>query len=221
MLEIEKFIPRENFYVALLFDEGYWMVKILRKQQLTVKMPFDFGNITNGDVSGWTTPTDAVGRFHLEPQEEETLYQFFTGISPSQAKLYLQYTQREDRMSLIAPRPVPGVIGFWDGEVTSYHDPSPCTELWSVHDLVPYFNMENPHSSGVFCNTMDWVPISTSFWITPFTYQVIRDTELVKRFLRGERRCTVRTMGDGHRPIKAPAWLKEDYQKYMIQPEEV
>ena len=76
------------------------MVKILRKQQLTVKMPFDFGNITNGDVSGWTTPTDAVGRFHLEPQEEETLYQFFTGISPSQAKLYLQYTQREDRMVL-------------------------------------------------------------------------------------------------------------------------
>lgn len=221
MLEIEDFIPKENFFVGLLFDEGYWLVKLLRRQQLTVKMPYAFGDVGAGQVSSWVTPTDAVGRFYLEPQEEETIYQFFIGLSPSQAKMYLQYTEREDRMNLIAPRPTPGEIGFWDGEMTSYHDPSPCTELWTVHDLVPYFRVENPYISGTFCNTIQFVDIDASFWVTPYTFQVVEDKNQVLSRLRGEKRCTIRTMGDGHRPIKAPAWLKENYQKWMVQPEEV
>jgi len=218
LLEIEKFIPKENWYVGLLFDEGYFFFKALRRQQLTVYMPYwfeDAGNISVDDVSGWESPADAAGRNYLEPQEEETIYQFFTGIGPSQSKLYLQYTQREDRMNLIAPRPVPGNIGFWTGEMSSYNDPSPMTELWSVHGVYPYFNAEN---TGIRC-----IPgrICASFWITPFTYQVIKDKEKIKSFLRGDKRCTVRTMGDGDRPIKSPAWLIEDYKQFMVQPEEI
>lgn len=218
MLEIEKYIPQENWYVGLLFDEGYWFFKIIRKQQLTVYMPYHFNetaDIATNSTSGWEAPADAQGRFYLEPQEEETVYQTFVGISPSQIKMYLQYTQREDRMSLIAPRPVPGQIGFWDGEMSPYHDPSPITELWTVHDLYPYFNVQNP---GISC--ID-VLAYASFWITPFTYQVIKDRNRILEFLRGNRRCTVRTMGDGDRPIKGPAWLIEDYSDYMVQPEEV
>lgn len=219
MLEIEKYIPQENFFVALLFDEGYWPFKIIRKQQLTPYMPYDFEDydwINPGETSGWEAPADAQGRFYLEPQEEETVYQFFLGLSPSQAKIYLQFTQREDRMSLIAPRVVPGRIGFWDGEMSAYHDPSPITELWNVHNLVPYFNVENP---GVSCVQKR---IRASFWITPFTYQVVKDTDKIMRMLRGEKgRITVRTMGDGQRPIKAPAWMVDDYSSWMIQPEEV
>ena len=220
MLEIENYIPKENFYVGLLFEEGYWVFKVLRRQQLTFYMPYDFGNVECGDTSSWVTPTDAIGRFYLEPQDEETVYQFFTGLSPSQAKLYLQYTQREDRMNLIGPRPAPGLIGFWDGESTTYHDPSPHTELWSVHDIVPYFKVENPYISGVFCNSIRTVPISTSFFISAFTYEVVKDVEKIKSFLRGDRRCTIRTMGDGHRPIKSPNWLLKGYQEWMIQPED-
>ena len=218
MLEIEKYIPQENWYVGLLWDEGYFFFQILRKQQLTVYMPYDFedyGWINPDDVSGWEAPADAQGRFYLEPQEEETIYQFFMGISPSQSKIYLQYTQREDRMNLIAPRPVPGRIGFWDGEMSAYHDPSPITEMWAVHDIYPYFNAENP---GVSCVQKK---IRASFWITPFTYKVIKDSNKILSFLRGDKRCTVRTMGDGHRPIKAPAWMIEDYSEWMVQPEEV
>ena len=219
MLEIERFIPQENWYVGLLFDEGYFCFKALRKQQLTVYMPYwmnDASVIDPDDVdSNWRTPTDALGRNYLEPQEEEQIYQFFTGISPSQNKLYLQYTQREDRLNLVAPRVVPGPIGFWDGQMTQYEDPSPMTEMWTVHDLVPYFKAEN---SGI-SNRPERV--AASFYITPFTYQVLRDTDKIKSFLRGEKRATIRTMGDGQRPIKAPAWLIEDYSKWMVQPEEV
>lgn len=218
MLEIEKQTPKENFFVGLLFDEGYWLIKMLRRQGLTVHMPYDFDDgdtIAVNSTSGWESPTDAQGRFYLEPTEEETVYEFFTGISPSQAKMYLQYTQREDRLNLIAPRPVPGTIGFWDGEFSPYHDPGPLTELWTVHDIVPYFNVENPGISG------ESVGISASFYINAYTYQVIKEKNKILSFLRGEKRCTVRTMGDGHRPIKAPSWLNEDYGEYMLQPEEV
>jgi len=218
MLEIEKFIPQENWYVGLLFYEGYFFFKTIRKQQLTVYMPYEFNSgtaILPDGTSGWEAPSDAQGRFYLEPQEEETVYQTFIGLSPSQSKLYLQYTQREDRMNLITPRPVPGQIGFWDGEMSAYHDPSPITELWMVHDIYPYLNVEN---AGVSCEAKT---IKSSFWIIPYTYQVIKDRNKILSFLRGERRCTVKTMGDGYRPIKAPAWLVEDYSQFMVQPEEV
>jgi len=211
--------------VALLFDEGYWLVKLLRKQQLTLYRPygFDAGAVIElGATSGWEAPADPQGRFYLEPQEEEVIYQYFIGISPSMAKMYLQYTQREDRMNLITPRPVPGNIGFWEGEYTRYLDPSPATELWGVHDLYPYFNVELPNFGGS-AYASDRQEIFASFYITPFTYQVVKDKTKILKLLRPDEkgRCNVKTMGDGHRPIKAPSWLNEDYGKFMVQPEEV
>lgn len=203
--------------MSLLFDEGYFTFQILRKQQLTVYKPYQFTSgvavAAANTASGWETPTDAAGRRHLEPQEEETIYQFFTGLSPSFAKIYLQYTQRVDRMSLITPRTVPGVIGFWDGFNTLYEDPDPKTELWTLYQLYPYFNVENPDSAATI--------IQTSFWVTPFTYKVIKDKTRALKFLRKELPATIRTMGDGYRAIKAPAWLTSEYGDYLVQPEEV
>lgn len=198
----------------------------MRKQQLTILAPYDFEDavpLIPGGTSGWETPTDAAGRFYLEPQEEETFYQFFIGLSPSRANMYLQYTQREDRMNLITPRPVPGIIGYWPGQATPYQDPSPSTELWTVHDLVPYFNVENNQAedADILEGQCPYgTKIAASFYITPFTYQVVKDKNRILQFLRGERRSTIVTMGDGNRPIKAPAWMNEDYGKYAVQPEE-
>jgi len=220
MLEIEdkNFIPQENWYVGLLFDEGYWFVQLLRKQQLTRYKPYVFNAgavIDVGGTSGWETPTDAAGRRHLEPQEEETLYQFFTGINPSHAKLYLQYTQRVDRMNLIVPRPVPGDIGYWEGTASLYDDPAPETELWTLQNLYPHFNAENP---GVSDKAKQ---IAVSFYINSYTYRVVKEKPKILQFLRKEKPSHIRTMGDGDRPIKAPAWLLHDYQQYFVKPEEV
>jgi hypothetical protein len=220
MLEIEEenYIPQENWFVGLLFDEGYWFVQLLRKQQLTRYKPYLFNSgamIASGGTSGWETPLDANARRHLEPQEEETLYQFFTGISPTQAKLYLQYTQRVDRMNLITPRAVPGVIGYWDGITSLYDDPAPETELWTLHDLYPHFNAENPPISG-----KDEM-IAAAFYINAYTYKVVKEKPRILQFLRKEKPAHIRTMGDGDRPVKAPAWLLDDYQSYLVKPEEV
>lgn len=218
MLEIETYIPKENWYVSLLFEEGYFTFQIIRKQQTTVYAPYTFNDdavITAGGTSGWTSPADANGRFYLEPQKEEVIYQTFTGISPSQSRMYLQYTQREDRMNLITPRAVPGDIGYWDGELSPYKNPSPQTELWTVHDLFPYLNVENVPMTG------ESEKIRTSFYITAYTYKVVRDTDKILKFLRGEKPATIRTMGDGDRPIKAPYWMLNQYSQFMCQPEAI
>jgi len=218
MYEIEEHIPKPNFFISLLFDEGYWTVQLIRQQQLTRYAPYWFYSgaaISAGGTSGWTAPVDANGRYYLEPQEEEVIYQIFTGITPAQSKLYLQYTERVDRMNLITPRPVPGAIGYWDGYGSPYMDPDPGTELWTVHDLWPHMNIENPAITGksILCGA--------SFWITPYTYNVVEDKNKVLQFLRHEKPAHIVTMGDGDRPIKAPAWLLSDYKRFMVCPEEV
>lgn len=220
MLEIEQHIPQENWFVVLLFDEGYWAIRLLRKQQTTLYAPYRPSDtaIAAGGTSGWASPTDAEGRFYLEPPEEETIYEWFTGIAPSTMKLYLQYTRRQDRMSLIAPRAVPGDIGYWEGEASPYKDPGVMTELWGVHDLYPYVNLENPLITGE--SRIGYL----SFYITPFSYQVIdaskpEDKAKILQFLRGEKRATVRTMGDPDKPIGAPNWIISNYK--MVDPAEV
>lgn len=214
-LEIDEYIPKENFFVGLLFDEGYWVVRLIRKQQRTVYRDYSFGSISAGSTSGWKTPTDTEGRYYLEPQDENIIYQFFIGIYPSTARIYLSYPMRIDRMNLISVRDIPGNIGYWNGEDSPYRDPSPETELWTVKDLVPYFNAENPSITGKA------ITIYTNFYIIPFSYKVIKDEALIKEFINGKRRIKMITMGDPDRPISAPAWLLEDYKKYMVNPEEV
>jgi len=217
MLEIDKYTPKENWFVGLIFDEGYWVVRLVRKQQRTVYRDYAFNSgsaISAGSTSGWETPTDSEGRYYLEPQTDDIIYQFFIGISPSIARLYLAYPKRQDRMSLIAPRDVPGNIGYWSGEDSPYNDPSPETELWTVKDLVPYFNAENPGVTGTS------LKVYANFFITPFTYKVVREKALIKKFIDGERRCSMITMGDPEKPISAPAWLKEDYGDFLVEVEE-
>jgi hypothetical protein len=217
-IETENFIPKENWCISLLFDEGYFTFQTLRKQQLTRYKPYLFNSgveIASGGTSGWETPTDANARRYLEPQEEETIYQTFMGICPSQAKIYLQYTQRVDRMNLIVPRPVPGVFGFWDGYTSLYDDPAPETELWTVHDLYPHFNAENPAISGKS------VMVAVAWYVNAYTYKVVKESAKSLQIIRKEKPGHIRTMGDGDRPIKAPAWLLRRYQQYMIKPEEV
>jgi len=221
MLEITKHIPQPNWYVGLLFEEGYWFVQLIRQQQLTNFMPYTFNSdavIAPGGTSGWETPTDANGRNYLEPQEEETIYQFFTGVGPTDAQLYLQYTQRVDRMNLITPRPVPGQIGYWNGQTSRYNDPSPQTALWTVNDIWPHFNASNPTDTNL--DNESHIVVA-SFWLTPYTYKPVSDKTKILQFLKKDKPSTIVTMGDGDRPIKAPSWLLSNYQKWMVCPEDL
>lgn len=217
MLEIDKHIPSENWYVGLIFEEGYWFIQLKRKQRRTKYAPFWFNSgtaIAVDSTSDFETPTDSEGRYYFEPQEKDIIYQCFVGITPTSGKLYLSYPKRVDRMSLISVRDIPGDEGYWDGEDTPYRDPSPETELWTLEDIVPYFNAEN---NGV---TGESTKIGMSFYITPYSYKVVQNREKIQRFIDGKDRSTIRTMGDPDQPISAPAWLLRDFGDYMIDVEE-
>ena len=117
-------------------------------------------------------------------------------------------------MNLISVRDIPGKIGYWDGESSPIEDPSPQTELWTLKDLVPYFNAENP---GIVGRAQR---IYASFFVTVYSYKVVTDFERIKRFIDGKERCTFVTMGDPDQPISAPRWLLDNYRKCMLKVEE-
>jgi len=223
MLEIEKYTPKENWLLGLLFNEGYFLVRLIRRVQ-TNYASYQWNSGTkiaaDGTSSDWETPTDSASRYYLEPQIREHIYQIFTGIAPSSARLFYSYPKRVDRGSIIAEREVPSPsdnynIGFWDGEMSPYRDPSPITELWTVDDLYPYFKANNYGISGTSR------VIKSNFIINMYTYQLIKDTTLQDKIIKGEKRATIFTMGDLEQPINAPQWIKECYGSCFREPEEV
>jgi hypothetical protein len=218
MLEIDKYTLQPHYYLGLRFREGYWMVQLLTKQQRTVYKEFAFNSgtaIAVNSTSGWEEPSDTDGRYYMEPQDEDTLYQIFLGLAPSTARMYLAYPEREDRMNLISVRDVPGDIGYWDGEDTPYRDPSPETELWTTHDLYPSMNVENAGITG------ESTVIRASFWITKYGYRQVTDDKMIRDFMRGDRPCKLVTMGDPDRLIDASGWIKKCNGGKFICPEEV
>lgn len=218
MLEIEKFTPKEGWYIGLIFKQGCLMMRLLERQQRTKYAPWSFNSgtaIAVDSMGGWETPTDSSSRYYLEPSKRETIYQVFMGISPSTARIYSAYPERVDRMNLISVRSTPGSVGYWDGEDSPYRDPSPETEHWVLHDMQPYFNAENNGVSGA--STV----IKASWYINPYSYKVITNPSEVEKFLTGQRKATIRTMGDPDRLIDAPQWVLDDWVKSMVHPEDV
>ena len=218
MLEIEKYTPKEGWYLGLIFKQGCLVARLLEKQQRTKYAPYNFNSgvaLAVDGTSGWETPTDSSSRYYLEPQKREILYQVFMGITLSTARVYSAYPERVDRMNLISVRATPGSIGYWDGEDTPYRDPSPETEHWVLHNMQPYFNAEN---NGV---SNESTVVTASWYINPYSYKVITNTGDVEKFLNGTRKATIRTMGDPDRLIDAPQWVLDDYEKYMVHPKDV
>lgn len=223
MMEIEKYTPQENFILGLLFTEGYFLARLIRRVQTNYEA-YQWNSGTkiaaDGVSTNWETPTDSEGRYYLEPQKKEHIYQIFTGISPSSARLFWSYPKRVDRGSIIAERSVPSAgdsenIGFWSGEMSPYRDPSPITQLFTVEDLYPYFKANNHGISGVSR------VIKSNFIINIYTYQVIKDQTVQDKIIKGEKRATIYTMGDPEQTINAPQWLKDQYGKNIRDPEKV
>lgn len=218
MLEYEKHTPKENWLVALVFDEGVFPFKVIRRESTRYEA-FDLNDGNKLDANSadgtWRTPTDTEGRYFLEPQTEDHIYQIFTGITPTTGEVYLSYPKRVDRGSIISERSIPGNVGKWTGHDSPYNDPSPMTELWTVDDKYPYFKGANDGISN------EAQKVSLNFFINMYSYKVIEDRMLAEDIIRGKRRATVHTLGDPEQPISIPAWMKRKYREFIINPEEV
>ena len=218
--------PVENYLVGLLWNEGYFFFKTVRKETTNLSnwcptaatQTASARNLAVDGVTGWVTPIDQQSRNYLEPQKEGMIYQFFFGIAPSTARIFYSFPLRTDRGSLTTDRELPSNsadVGFFDGLDSPYEFPQSISEFWVVKDKVPFFNLNNYGISG------KPITIKMNFYINLFSYYPITNMQIGNDIIAGKRKAHIYTMGDPEDPASAPSWLLRRFQKYMIKPEEV
>ncbi len=194
----------EGFLFALQFDKG-WVVFRVKGWEDSILKPWNLHDCSALDnLDAWDEVEDSSNRHYLEPHIKPIIKHIFWGVSPPKARVFKQYPGRKDRNSLIAiTRTLTGDVGYIDGDESPYDGPfSKRTELFTVHDLWPHFQVYNPLTA-----TMNYVMMS--FDIRSYTYNIMKNRELIKDCLLGQRRCRKHTVGGIEEPASIPEWLEE------------
>ncbi len=225
-------------YVGLVWKEGVFIVQVRTKEICDIEIwgwglelgaaqlqtPVAAGTVLNGlparlpGMQSVTIPTpvrDQNGNYYLLPEQQETIKQIFWGASPGEDKFYLDYPSGQDMGALQSLRPVGGAgpawtqygkIGAWRGDDTPLMDPSPESEMWTVFDGPwPTWWAHNP--------TQNVNSPLLSFRIRRFTYNIVRDNNLLKEFLSpGGRRIRMVAMGPVPVSTSAPQWIRIAYK---------
>lgn len=201
----ENYYLQEGHFVALQFSQG-WIVVMITGAEPSDQRPFSLGGVSaQSNLSDWDEIKDSSNRKYLEPTKEDFLKQIFWGVSPAKARVFFQYPSRQDRWSLIAvTRTLTGTIGYIDGEMSPWDGPfSRKTEIWTVYQLYPAFNIYNP----ILERMLD---VKLNFDVMNYTYGIIKDKEMIRQFLSGERRVRKHTVGGiDPSPATAPQWLEK------------
>jgi len=194
---------QEGHFVALQFDQG-WLVLMMTGREPSNYKPFSFGGVSAlSNLSDWDEVKDSSNRRYLEPTKEGFIKQIFWGVTPPKARVFFQYPSRQDRWSLIAvTRTLTGAIGYVDGEMSPFNGPfSKKTEIWTVYQLYPAFNIYNPTNARM-------LDVKSHFDIMNYTYKIVTDKVAIREFLAGERRVRKHTVGGiDPRPATCPDWL--------------
>lgn len=170
----------------------------------TVEGPNDLADFSIGAASalsttgtGWSEIQDSAGRFILEPEYENIIYQFYIGIAPASAWLYRRYPGSKDLNSLLGTRAIGSGQGHIDGLKSPYKNPTPITEMYTVKNLHPSFLGYNPFADP------SSITVRLYFYVTRY------DVTLKGLTLSEEekKRAAVRTMG-GHDLVPAPTWIE-------------
>ena len=158
-----------------------------------------------GNLTAWNAIQDALGNYYLSPYDSPYINQIFWGASPPLCRIYWQYASRTDRGSLLSTaRLITGDIGYIDGKKSPLEGPfSPETEMWTVWQTFPTFNVYNPLSQTMY-------NILMSFDIMRYTYKVITDKNEIKARLLGEKARHMHTVGGiDPSPVVEPKWLRD------------
>lgn len=198
------FFLEEGFLFALQFSEGWvlFRVKGVEDSNLT---PWNLSSCSAlSNLSAWNEIQDSSNRHYLEPHDEDFIKHIFWGVSPPKARIFKQYPARKDRNSLLAIiRTLTGDVGYVDGDESPYDGPfSKKTELFTLHDMWPQFQVYNP-----LTYTMNYVMLN--FDIRSYTYNIMKSRPLIEDCLRGQRRCRKHTVGGIDEPAPIPSWLKD------------
>lgn len=212
---IEDEYLQPGHFLGLKFSDGYYFMKILAREWSFLKynLYYDTSTTTLATVtatSAWNdvqvSTSDARNQLAPEDSRRDQLYQIFYGISPSVAEVYTQYVSRMDRNSLIGTRAVPGDVGYVNGEQSPYNDPSVKTQMFTLNQLTPAFKAYNPSDYTI--------TVYAAFHVMKYTYEPVKDTNIIREFMKSQRRVRLETMGgiDEGRILTAPSWLQTEYR---------
>lgn len=213
----EDLFLEQGYLLALGFFEGWACFRLQHKEWANLE-PWSLGTVAAlGNLSAYNEVQDSNSRHYLEPHDEALIYHSFWGVTPTPARIYVQYPPRTDLGSVLSvPRSVTGDVGYIDGRKSPFDGPfSPATELFTVKERYPQFQVYNPLNDSMY-NVM------LNFDQRHYSYEVIKDKDLIKDMLVGNRRVKKYTMGAAWpNAMTLPSWLKDlvtsDLLKYSLE----
>jgi hypothetical protein len=198
----------QGWLLALGFLEGWACFRIKHREwanlepwSLTAGTPI----AALSNLAAYNEVQDAQSRHFLEPHSEDLIYHSFWGVSPTRARIYVQYPPQANLGSVLSvPRVITGDIGYIDGAKSPYEGPySQATELFTVSEKYPQYQVYNPLNDA-----MDNVLLN--FDQRHYTYQIVREIPLIREMLIGKARAKKYTMGTAWPNVMTlPNWLKK------------
>ena len=204
----ESYFLEQGYFFALGFKEG-WMVGRVKQKTWATLQPWALGPVAAlGNLAAWDEIQDANSRHYLEPYNPDIIYHTFFGVTPTQAQIKLQYPVRTDIGSMLSiARTLTDGVGIIDGYKSPFWGPySEATELFTVKDQYPAFNIYNPTNDAI-------VNAMLNFDQRQYTYEIIKDRNLIKDILVGTRRVKKYTLGTLPLQMDTPGWLVDRINK--------
>jgi len=201
----EDLFLKQGYYLALQFNTGWVVTRITGREWANLR-PFSVGAVAaNGTLAAWNQVLDVSGMHYLDPPKDSLIYHCFWGINTPNARVYTQFPTMRDIGSLTSvTRAVAGDVGYVPGEDSPFSGPfSLNTELFTVHERYPAFQIANV-TGDAFAN------VTFNFGVMKYTYQVIKDRNLITKLLVGDQRGRKHTMGGvDPSPTTVPKWLTD------------
>jgi hypothetical protein len=200
----EDMFLEEGWYFALAFKDGWFCGRVVSKQWANLQ-PWSLGAVAAGaNLAAYDQVQDPNTNHYFEPWKQELVYQSFWGIAPTQARIKWQNPIRTDLGSMLqVSRSLTDNQGYIDGYKSPFYGPfSPATEVWTVKDRYPAFQVLNPLPDAM-SNAMLNVDQRQ------YSYQIVTDKDMIKALLTGEKRVKKVTMGTADPlPMPMPQWLQ-------------
>ncbi len=208
----EDFFLEQGWLLALGFFEGWACFRITHKEWANL-LPFSLGAVAaSGNLAAYDEIQDSQNRRYLEPHNNDLIYHTFWGVTPTAAKIKVQYPPREDLGSMLSvERSETDAVGYVDGHDSHFRGPySLKTELFTVKEKYPAVQVHNPLPDAMN-NVM------LSFDQRHYLYEIIKDKELIKSILVGGIRVKKYTMGRAWpSSTTVPSWLESLVTKELL-----
>lgn len=212
----EDLFLEQGWLLALGFAQGWACFRIAHKEWSRLK-PYSLGAVAAlGNLATADDLWDAASRRYLEPFDNQLIYHTFWGVTPPRARIFTEYPPRAALGSMVnVARTTDGEVGYIDGDDSPFDGPfSLDTELLAVKEGYPQVQAYNPLNDAMY-NVM------MHFAQRHYRYTIIKNRELIKEMLIGNRRVKKFTMGRAWPDaMSIPDWLKkavtDDLLKYSL-----